>query len=432
MPICPQCGARHATLAAQCIKDGARFIEDAAWQASRQDPRLGRALNERFALVAPLESGSMGEVYAAVDLHIVRRAAVKVLREDLTHDQVLVRRFRREADAISRMHHSNIVQLYAFGHDLETHYIAMEFVEGKTLASFSPYVQLSRALTLHLMHQLLLGLAEAHQQQIIHRDLKPENIFLCARPDQPYQAKILDFGVAKLAEAGTDHTALTMTGEVFGTPLYISPEQATAQGQVSPATDLYSLSVIFYELLSGAPPFNAPTALATMMQHVHAPPPPLTLRPLLGDLSPDLLALVTRNLAKDPAARDPSAGDALSAFLATEEGRSVTAPPTASSASSSAVSQLAWPPEAAPEAAPAPTTAPPLTRPTPAHTRTILYGQPALKLNQPTTRSPYASSPPPDDDDTSPDPLPPIDLPEDPPEPTLEAQDLATPDHTPD
>jgi eukaryotic-like serine/threonine-protein kinase len=409
MPICPQCGARHPTLASQCINDGAYFIQDAAWQASRQDSLLGTALNQRFVLVAPLGRGNMGTVYDARDLLSGQRAAVKILLPELTHDAILVRRFRREADAISRMHHPNIVQLYAFGQDHDTHYIAMEFVEGRTLASFIPYTNFSRPLTLHLIHQLLLGLTEAHAQGIIHRDLKPDNIFLCARPDQPYLAKILDFGLAKLSE-GSENTVLTATGEVFGTPLYISPEQATAQSEVTSATDIYTLGVILFELLSGAPPFNAPSPLATMMQHVHSPPPRLVPRPPLHDLTPALLQIISCCLEKDPSLRFPSAQEALDSFLSTPEMRAFLTPSpahTSSLAHAPAIPLSFSEPqpqphkrelELEPELEPQPSSAHP-----PSHTRTILYGQPALRLSPSSSAtSPYR---PPHDDPDALDPL---------------------------
>ncbi len=318
MPVCPKCGAQSQTLAARCIKDGTHFIKDQAWKASRHDPILGTLLNERFVAISPIGSGNMGTVYEAIDLSNQHHIAIKVLRRDLTSDDVILRRFRREADAISRMHHRNIVELLAFGQEKSIHFIAMELIEGRTLASFQPYANFSPRLTFLLIYQLLSGLAEAHNHHIIHRDLKPDNVFICARPDQPYLVKILDFGLAKLAE-NSEQTALTATGEIFGTPLYISPEQATAQVEISFATDVYTIGVMIYELLSGEPPFNAPTPLATMMQHVHSPPPPLHPRPPLLPLSPSFTKLVFQCLEKNPTLRPQNAAALLDALMYTPE-----------------------------------------------------------------------------------------------------------------
>ena len=196
----------------------------------------------------------------------------------------------------------------------------MEFVEGYPLEQLKPFDGLALQDVVYITHQLLSAMVAAHELNIVHRDLKPENIVFCGRADNPAFIKVLDFGLAKLL-GDNSQTVLTATGEIFGSPVYMAPEQATGDRPISAATDIYALGVILYEMLAGRPPFDAPTPLATMMQHVSAPVPDLSPRPHLNP-SPSLLALVSKCLAKQPSARLPDALSALHALHATDEVRS--------------------------------------------------------------------------------------------------------------
>lgn len=322
MPVCPRCRAHAERNDEVCDLDGLFFVDEAALAEAADDDMLGRYLGDRFAIMRLLGGGGMGKVYQAIQRPVGRRVALKVLKSSLQENQRFLKRFEREAQAIAALNHPNIVTLYDFGRDHSdgTHYIAMEYVEGRLL---TPFLRepLEIAFIIHVTAQVLAALQEAHEHGIIHRDLKPDNVMITSVGGDDVFVKVLDFGLAQLADPGEEANKITAAGEVFGTPLYMSPEQAAGE-EIGPPADLYALACIVYELLCGRPPFQGTRPMNVLMKHVNAPVPPLTLKPGLS-LSPEFEALVMRCLAKHPHERYPSARAMLDALFGTPEGRAI-------------------------------------------------------------------------------------------------------------
>ncbi|MEL7667476.1 MAG: Stk1 family PASTA domain-containing Ser/Thr kinase [Actinomycetota bacterium] len=250
----------------------------------------------RYRVIEKIGSGGMADVFKAVDDVLGRTVAVKVLHPRYASDPTFVARFRQEAQAAANLSHPNIVNMYDWGRDGETYYIVMEYVKGTDLKSLvAQQGPLDPRKAAEYAAQVCSALAVAHGYDIIHRDIKPHNIVLA--PDGT--VKVMDFGIAR---AG--NTTMTQTGSVLGTAQYISPEQAQGK-QLSPASDLYSLGVTLYELVTGRPPFDADTPVATALQQVNDEPiPPRQVR---ASIPPALEAVILRAMRKNPAERYTSA-----------------------------------------------------------------------------------------------------------------------------
>jgi serine/threonine-protein kinase len=290
------------------------------------DPFIGRdILNGQFQILQKIGSGGMGAVYKALQPEMNRMVGVKILHPKLANRKDLVSRFRREARAMSQLTHPNTAKVFLYG-ELEegSLYIIMEFLEGKnlnqTVRSEGPF-PVERALP--ILIQACGALDEAHKAGIIHRDLKPENIFLVQSGGLKDFPKVLDFGLAKVSERQMrpGSVILTQEGMVFGTPEFMSPEQA--QGRpLTPASDVYSLAVILYEVLTGKLPFDAKNAMDYIQLHVTGKPVPLNQR-VAGKTFPPLLEqVIHRALAKRPEDRFPSAAEFASAMQAVLQGAS--------------------------------------------------------------------------------------------------------------
>ena len=262
----------------------------------------GRRLGD-FHLLRRLGRGAMAEVYLAEQERLKRRVAVKVLKPELAGDRTYLRRFQVEAQAAASLVHANIVQIYEVGCVDQLHYIAQEYVHGQNLRDYvARHGPLDLARALSIMRQVASALAKAAEQGVIHRDIKPENILLTAGGE----VKVADFGLARIAhEAGNE---LTQIGITMGTPLYMSPEQV--QGKpLDSRSDIYSLGVTCYHMLTGSPPFTGETVLGVAVQHLKTAPEPLeSLRP---DLPAALCRVVHLMLAKEPERRLASARDLL-------------------------------------------------------------------------------------------------------------------------
>jgi serine/threonine-protein kinase len=278
-----------------------------------QDPFIGRdILNGQFQILQKIGSGGMGAVYKALQPEMNRMVGVKILHPKLANRKDLVSRFRREARAMSQLTHPNTVKVFLYG-ELEdgSLYIIMEFLEGKnlnqTVRAEGPF-PVERALP--ILIQASGALDEAHKAGIIHRDLKPENIFLVQSGGLKDYPKVLDFGLAKVGERQMrpGSIILTQEGMVFGTPEFMSPEQA--QGKpLTPGSDVYSLAVILYEVLTGKLPFDAKNAMDYIQLHVTGKPVQLNQR-VPGRTFPTLLEqVIHRALAKRPEDRFASAAD---------------------------------------------------------------------------------------------------------------------------
>ena len=263
-----------------------------------------------FELLGEIGRGNMGVIYKARQTKLNRVVALKMILAGKHADPMQVKRFQTEAESIGRLHHPNIVQVYNVGEYEEQPYLVMEYVDGGSLDRKLRGRTLPPKQAAQLVLTLAKAIQAAHDQGIIHRDLKPGNVLLTSRG----VPKITDFGLAKRLDEDVQATA---TGTILGTPSYMAPEQARANKlPVSPATDVYGLGAILYELLTGRPPFKEETFLDTMLQVVSSPPiPPSEINP---KVPPQLEAICLRCLAKDPTDRYLTAAglaDALSNFL---------------------------------------------------------------------------------------------------------------------
>ncbi|WP_247196098.1 serine/threonine-protein kinase [Streptomyces sp. GESEQ-35] len=288
-------------------------------------------LADRYQLQQLLGRGAMGEVWRALDQVLGRPVAVKLLRTEEAAD---AERFRLEAHIVARLNHPNLVGMYDFGSHHDQLYLVMEFVDGWSLAQErSLRGALTPAEAAAIAAQAAAGLSAAHQQGVIHRDIKPANVMLTA----DRTVKIADFGIARFAENAASN--MTATGKILGTADYLAPERALGR-PAQPASDLYSLGCVLYELLTGRPPFSAATSLAVVQQHVDAtPPPPDRLRP---DIPQPLSDYVLHLLAKDPAHR-PTAEQAADWLTAQHE-----TPPPAEPDGTTLMPAPATPPPPAP------------------------------------------------------------------------------------
>lgn len=246
----------------------------------------------------------MGSVYIAKQHPIDRLVAVKVLLSKLAEEEIAVKRFEQEARAISKMQHPNTVTIYDFGQVEDSDggdrlYIVMELLRGVTLTrALRKGGPLPGPRASRILRQVCSSLADAHGAGIIHRDLKPDNIFLCELGGETDWVKVLDFGVAKLATSESAGT-LTQTGMIFGTPKYMSPEQAEGK-PIDYRADIYALGVVLYELLAGKPPFVSDTPVGLLLKHISEPPPPISQIAPGRVVDPGLEAIVMRALEKNP------------------------------------------------------------------------------------------------------------------------------------
>lgn len=221
---------------------------------------IGQRIGNRYKLLSVLGEGGMSRVYLAHDMILDRDVAVKILHYDFEDEQELEKRFQREALSATSLSHPNIVSIYDVGEDDRSHYLVMEYVKGETLKSYVQRVgPLSPKRAVEIMQQLTSAIAHAHHNGIVHRDIKPQNVLV----DEDGTVKITDFGIAMALHA----TAHTKTNSVVGTVHYLSPEQARG-GMATKRSDLYSLGIVFYELLTGELPFAAETAVAIALKHL--------------------------------------------------------------------------------------------------------------------------------------------------------------------
>ncbi len=275
---------------------------------------VGTTIAGKYFVHQLLARGGMGDVYKATLLGADRPVALKLLAKASLSDPALARRFEREAAAASRLRHPNSIEVVDFGTASDSSlYLAMEFVPGRTLAQvIAAEAPLPAARAVHVLAQVLAALADAHANGVIHRDLKPANVMIDPLRDPSGFVKVLDFGIATLADSDGD-PRLTGRDVVYGTPAYMSPEQIRGD-PLDARSDLYSAGVMLFEMLSGVLPFEAPTPMGIAAKHLADPAPRLSeWRPAVA-VPPALEALVTRALEKDPALR-PASAEAMRADL---------------------------------------------------------------------------------------------------------------------
>jgi serine/threonine protein kinase len=304
--FCTQCGAELASpLAPTAPASGGAQSPAAVSPLSASDALTGRTLDQKYYLESKLGVGGMGTVYRAGRLLIGDRVAVKVLHPDQMADPQAVERFRREAQTASRLKHPNVVTVYDFGVSREgLNYQVMELAGGESLRSLvHRHGRLTETAAAEIIRQVCAALDETHRQGIVHRDIKPENILVQTIPGG-LRVKVLDFGIAALRDVKAGR--LTRTGAVVGTPHYMSPEHCLGE-ELDGRSDIYSLGIVLFEMLTGVVPFDSPTLTAIVIKHVNDPPPrPRILNP---KISPAVESVVLRALEKRRDARPQTAGE---------------------------------------------------------------------------------------------------------------------------
>src|SRR5579875_500673 len=260
------------------------------------DPRIGKVFDGRYLIERKLGAGGMADVYLAEDQELGRHVALKLLNARHAHDEQFVERFRREAQSAAGLNHPNIVSIFDRGYAEDTYYIAMEYLDGRTLKELivrngpTPI-----PIAIDYARQVLAAIAFAHRHGVVHRDIKPHNVVV----GKDGRLKVTDFGIAR-----SGASQMTEAGSIVGTAQYLSPEQARG-APVDPRSDLYSLGIVLYEMLTGKVPFTGDTPVEIAMKHLsQVPEPPSELRP---EVPHDLDAIVMRALAKDPDQRYASA-----------------------------------------------------------------------------------------------------------------------------
>ena len=257
----------------------------------------GQKINDRYEIVKAIGEGGMANVYLGYDTILDRNVAIKVLRGDLSNDEKFVRRFQREALSASSLAHQNIVEMYDVGEDDGVYYIVMEYVDGKTIKQLlKKRGTLTLSEAIDIMSQLTDGMAHAHDSYIIHRDLKPQNIMI----KDDGQIKITDFGIAMALNS----TQLTQTNSVMGSVHYLPPEQASGKG-CTIKSDIYSMGIIFYELLTGSLPFRGDNAVEIALKHMREPLP--SLRETNNAIPQSIENIIRKSTAKNPKNRYDSA-----------------------------------------------------------------------------------------------------------------------------
>jgi serine/threonine-protein kinase len=259
--------------------------------------RSGDVLAQRYRIERLISRGGMGAVFEATQLGLDRAVAVKLLLPALSRDEKMQERFRREARSAASLRHPNIIQIYDYGISDHGPYIVMELIRGKSLRQRLSQGALPIRLVVDMMEQICSALATAHSANIIHRDLKPDNILIEEQADGRITTKILDFGIAKMREAQAEEADMNLTGaNIIGSPAYMSPEQSLGT-ELDARSDLYSLGVVLYEMLTGSTPFGKGPPATLLMHQINTAPPRLSeIRP---EISAEIESVVMKALAKD-------------------------------------------------------------------------------------------------------------------------------------
>ena len=299
MKICPVCSTEYPDDVKFCPNDGQTLRS-----AGPASDLVGQVIADRYHVIKKLGEGGMGQVYLAEHVKMGRRSAIKVMNPSMVHDPDAVARFNREASNASRITHPNVCAIYDFGETPDgIIYLAMEFIEGEPLTDLLEREgALSVPRAVHIFLQVAEALQAAHDLGIVHRDLKPDNIMLARRKDGADVVKVVDFGIAKAVGGDQAGQKVTKTGLVVGTPEFMSPEQLSGDA-LDGRSDLYSLALVFYRMLSGKLPFEATTVQETMIKRLTDEP--TTLAGARPDLTfpPGLQPVLDTALARSPVDR---------------------------------------------------------------------------------------------------------------------------------
>ena len=306
MTHCPHCTGEH--------DDGALFCPTTGKAISVSRIQRGTLIDGKYRIVRRVASGGMGAVYEVMHERIRRRLAMKFILPELAANKEVSQRFEIEARAASAIGHENIVEVTDMGTTSDgLPFLVMEYLEGCDLGALLEQGPVGTDRTVHIVSQVLAGLHAAHERQIIHRDLKPENVFLIERAGDPDFVKLLDFGISKFAGGEEAKLHLTSTGLILGTPYYMSPEQARGERELDQRSDLFSVGVILYQLLTGERPFAADNLNKLLYQITSGQlTPPRELNP---DISVPLERVVQKALAHEAKHRFSSAPEFRSALL---------------------------------------------------------------------------------------------------------------------
>jgi len=302
---CPVCGKEYPDTSKFCPVDGSTLRA-----ASPTADLVGQVVADRYAIIKKLGEGGMGAVYLGEHVKMGRKSAIKVMNPSMAADPDAISRFNREASNASRISHPNVCQIYDFGETREgIIYLAMEFIQG---AALTDIIEREGALAppraVRILRQSADALAAAHDLGIVHRDLKPDNIMIVQGRDGADVVKVVDFGIAKAVAGDEAGQKVTKTGLVVGTPEYMSPEQLSGD-KLDGRSDIYSLGLVFYRMLTGVLPFQADSAQETMIKRLTDEPMPLAAaRPDIA-FPPKLQAVLDKALARSPAERYAVATD---------------------------------------------------------------------------------------------------------------------------
>ncbi|WLR43575.1 Stk1 family PASTA domain-containing Ser/Thr kinase [Bacillus carboniphilus] len=260
---------------------------------------IGKRISGRYKILEVIGGGGMANVYLARDVILDRNVAIKILRFDFVNDNDFIRRFRREAQSATSLAHPNIVSIYDVGEEKDIYYIVMEYVEGKTLKQYiAQHAPLHPKEALHIQEQIVSAINHAHENGIVHRDIKPHNILV----DQHGNIKVTDFGIA----VALSSTTITQTNSVLGSVHYLSPEQARG-GLATNKSDIYSLGIVLFEMLTGRLPFDGESAISIALKHLQSEPP--SIKRWNTQVPQSVENLVLKSMAKDPFHRYESAAD---------------------------------------------------------------------------------------------------------------------------
>lgn len=304
MKFCPVCGTEYADDVKFCPRDGQTLKS-----ANPSGDLIGQVIADRYHVLKKLGEGGMGAVYLAEHVKMGRKSAIKVMTSAMSNDPDAVSRFNREANNASRINHPNVCAIYDFGETGDgLIYLAMEFIEGKSLSGLlkeTGPLPLPRATT--ILRQTADALDVAHGLGIVHRDLKPDNIMITSQAGKDV-VKVVDFGIAKAVGGEETGQKVTKTGLVVGTPEYMSPEQLSGD-KLDGRSDLYSLALVYYRMITGALPFQAETSQETMIKRLTDDPMPLDQALPSGRFPAALQPVMDRALARYPNDRYGTAGE---------------------------------------------------------------------------------------------------------------------------
>jgi predicted ATPase len=318
--ICPKCHTENPSDSKYCKECATPLTspEDIATTETIETPKeqlkTGSVFAGRYKILEELGKGGMGRVYRAFDCKVEEEVALKLLKPEIADNKKTIKRFRNELKLARKITHKNVCRMYDFHEEGKTPFITMEYVQGENLKVFiQKQVILPEEKTIHIAQQICRGLSEAHELGVVHRDLKPQNIMI----DKEGNAKVMDFGIARSVEA----KGMTQTGMMIGTPDYMSLEQAEGN-EADHRSDIYSLGIILYEMVTGKVPFEGDTALSVALKHkTEMPPDP---KEINDQVSEELSSVILKCLEKDSEARFQSVNELLAELKNIEEGLPLT------------------------------------------------------------------------------------------------------------